>query len=172
VPTTPTLQWWWRPWLYKHTMLFSALPRPHSPPLSPPLLPYQPDPPGPPLLCSQLRGRACSSRFWPGWGRHRAWRLLGMPWSASPRFPLPLVSRFALPVEVPGGRRRMDCGHKFYQVQGANCIPWPTSIVPKGPVCWNKVVAYFRELSAKVIFPFFCFYSRFCAAALKIHRKP
>jgi hypothetical protein len=33
----------------------------------------------------------------------------------------PLASRFALPVEVPGGRRRMDRGHKFDQVQGANC---------------------------------------------------
>jgi hypothetical protein len=41
---------------------------------------------------TELRARACSSRFWLGRGRHRAWRKLGMPWSASPRLPLPSAS--------------------------------------------------------------------------------
>jgi hypothetical protein len=33
----------------------------------------------------------------------------------------PLAGYFALPVEIPGGRRQMDRGHKFDQAQGANC---------------------------------------------------
>ena len=33
----------------------------------------------------------------------------------------PLAGYFALPVEIPEGRRRMDRGLKFDQVQGANC---------------------------------------------------
>jgi hypothetical protein len=32
----------------------------------------------------------------------------------------PLASHFALPMEVSGGRRRMDHRHKFDQVLGAN----------------------------------------------------
>jgi hypothetical protein len=33
----------------------------------------------------------------------------------------PLAGHFALPVEVSGGRRRMDHRHKFDQVLGPNC---------------------------------------------------
>jgi hypothetical protein len=81
IAVAPTLQWWWRSWLYKHVMLFSALHRPHSLPLNPPLLPYQPAPPWPPLSSSwssvAAPARAVSGRARVDTGHGECWECRG-----------------------------------------------------------------------------------------------